>query len=127
MSRKPTPPVTAKDLQGFKYFARVSPLLERLHHSGTASDKAGNRRLFFDQYAALLLLYFFNPILTSFNGLQQASALDKVQKITGGPRVSKGSLSESAKAFLTPPCCRDSLPTWPNKSPPSPHRRSGPL
>jgi len=92
MSRKPTPPVAAKDLQGFKYFALVAPLLARLHHSGTASDQAGNRRLFFDQYAALLLLYFFNPILTSLTGLQRASALDKVQKVTGGPRVSKGSL-----------------------------------
>lgn len=58
MSRQPTPPVAAKDLQGFKYFALVAPLLERLHHSGTVGDKAGNRRLFFDQYAALLLLYF---------------------------------------------------------------------
>ena len=99
MSRQPTPPVAAKDLQGFKYFALVTPLLERLHHSGTAGDKAGNRRLFFDQYAALLLLYFFNPILTSLNGLQQASALDKVQKVTGGPRVSKGSLSEAQSVF----------------------------
>jgi hypothetical protein len=99
MPRKPTPPVTAKDLQGFKYFALVAPLLERLHHDGTARDQAGNRTLFHDQYAALLLLYFFNPILTSFNGLQQASALDKVQKITGGPRVSKGSLSEAQGVF----------------------------
>lgn len=99
MSRQPTPPVAAKDLQGFKYFALVAPLLERLHHCGTASDKAGNRRLFFDQYAALLLLYFFNPILTSLNGLQRASALDKVQKVTGGPRVSKGSLSEAQGVF----------------------------
>lgn len=99
MSRKPTPPVAAKDLQGFKYFALVVPLLARLHHSGTASDQAGNRRLFFDQYAALLLLYFFNPILTSLNGLQRASALDKVQKVTGGPRVSKGSLSEAQGVF----------------------------
>jgi Transposase DDE domain len=99
MSRKPTPPVAAKDLQGFKYFALVIPLLERLHTDGTAGDKAGNRTLFFDQYVALLLLYFFNPILTSFNGLQQASALDKVQKITGGPRVSKGSLSEAQGVF----------------------------
>ena len=99
MSRQPTPPVTAKDLQGFKYFALLTPLLARLHDDGTACDKAGNRRLFFDQYAALLLLYFFNPILTSFNGLQQASALDKVQKITGGPRVSKGSLSEAQGVF----------------------------
>jgi Transposase DDE domain len=99
MSRHPTPPVAAKDLQGFKYFALVTPLLERLHHEGTASDKAGNRTLFFDQYVALLLLYFFNPILSSFNGLQQASALDKVQKITGGPRVSAGSLSEAQGVF----------------------------
>ena len=93
------PPVAAKDLQGFKYFALVAPLLERLHADGTASDKAGNRQLFFDQYAALLLLYFFNPILTSFNSLQQASALDKVQKVTGEPRVSKGSLSEAQGVF----------------------------
>jgi hypothetical protein len=58
-----------------------------------------NRKLFYDQYVALLLLYFFNPILTSFNGLQQASGLDKVQKFTGGPRVSKGSLSEAQGVF----------------------------
>lgn len=99
MPRKPTPPVAARQLQGFKYFALVAPLLERLHTDGTDGDKAGNRQLFFDQYAALLLLYFFNPILTSFNGLQQASALDKVQKVTGGPRVSKGSLSEAQGVF----------------------------
>lgn len=99
MPRKPTPPIAAKDLRGFKYFALVTPLLERLHADGTAGDKAGNRRLFFDHYAALLLLYFFNPILTSFNGLQQASALDKVHKVTGGPRVSTGSLSEAQGVF----------------------------
>jgi hypothetical protein len=99
MPRKPTPPVAAKDLQGFKYFALVTPLLARLHDDGTARDKAGNRRLFFDQYAALLLLYFFNPILTSLNGLQQASALEKVKKVTGGPRVAKGSLSEAQAVF----------------------------
>src|SRR5213083_1947283 len=99
MSHKPTPPVAAKDLQGFKYFALVTPLLERLHADGTASDKAGNRQLFFDQYTALLLLYFFNPILTSLNGLQQASALDKVRKVLGCSRVSAGSLSEAQSVF----------------------------
>jgi hypothetical protein len=99
MSRRPTPPLAAKNLQGFKYFDLILPLLEPLHDVGTARDQAGNRRLFFDQYAALLLLYFFNPILTSLNGLQQASALDKVQKVTGGTRVSKGSLSEAQGVF----------------------------
>jgi hypothetical protein len=99
MSRPPTPPVAAHDLQGFKYFALVTPLLERLHTDGTARDRAGNRTLFFDQYAALLLLYFFNPILTSLNGLQQASALDKVRKVLGCSRVSVGSLSEAQSVF----------------------------
>lgn len=99
MSRKPSPPVAAKDLQGFKHFALVVPLLARLHDAGTANDKAGNRRLFFDQYAALLLLYFFNPILTSLNGLRQATELDKVRKVLGCPRVSQGSLSEAQHVF----------------------------
>lgn len=97
--RKPKPAVTAKDLQGFKYFEMVGPLLERLHDDGTASDKAGNRQLFYDQYAALLLLYFFNPILTSFNGLRAATELDKVQKVLGCGRVSAGSLSEAQGVF----------------------------
>jgi hypothetical protein len=99
MARPSRPPVTAKDLQGFKYLALLMPLLQRLHAAGTERDKAHNRQLFFDQYAALLLLYFFSPILTSLNGLQQASALDKVQKFTGGPRVAKGSLSEAQGVF----------------------------
>jgi hypothetical protein len=97
--RKPKPPVTAKDLQGFKYFDMVQPLLERLHDDGTASDKAGNREFFYDQYVGLLLLYFFNPILTSLNGLRQATELDKVQKVVGCGRVSAGSLSEAQGVF----------------------------
>lgn len=99
MPRRPKPPVAAQDLQGFKYFETVLPLLARLHDAGTGRDAAGNRRLFFDQYAALLLLYFFNPVLTSLNGLQQASGLAKVQGLTGGGRVSKGALSEAQGVF----------------------------
>jgi len=96
---KPKPPVAAHDLQGFKYFDMVQPLLQRLHDDGTAGDKAGNRQLFFDQYGALLLLYFFNPILTSLRGIQQASTLDKVDQQLGVPPTSLGSLSEAARVF----------------------------
>jgi hypothetical protein len=92
-------PVTAKDLQGLKYFRVLKPLLERLHTVGTERDQAGNRQLFFDQYAALVLLYFFNPILTSLRAVQQASELDKVQRILGCSRTSLGSLSEAARVF----------------------------
>lgn len=92
-------PITAKDLQGLKYFQLLQPLLEPLHTVGTERDQAGNRQLFLDQYAALILLYFFNPILTSLRAVQQASALDKVQRVLGCSRASLGSLSEAARVF----------------------------
>ena len=78
------------ELRGFKYFDNLWPLLEQLEAVGTERDKAGNRRLFFDQYVLSLLLYFFNPVITSMRGLQQASDLDKVQKALGIKHLSLG-------------------------------------
>jgi hypothetical protein len=92
-------PIREKDLKGLKYFKVLSPLLERLHEDGTARDAAGNRRLFYDQYACLILLYFFNPIINSLRGIQQASTLGKVQRLMGCDRVSRGSLSEASRVF----------------------------
>ncbi len=54
-----------KNLHGLKYCRLVGPLLERLRSNATARDKAGNRHLFFDPYAGLLLLLtFFSPVVT---------------------------------------------------------------
>jgi hypothetical protein len=103
MPRQRRPEVRSKDLQGFKYFRLITPLLARLEHIGTERDRAGNRQLFYDQYAALLLLYFFNPVLTSLRGLQEASGLDKVQKLLGVRRCSLGSLSEATGVFTAEP------------------------
>jgi hypothetical protein len=61
LPRQPQPPVQVSQSQGFKYFALVGPLLEGLHRHATERDQAGNRQLFYDPYAALLLFYFFNP------------------------------------------------------------------
>jgi len=99
MARKQQRKLREEDLQGFKYFEILGPLLESLHEVGTQRDRAGNRQLYFDQYCALLLLYFFNPILTSLRGIQQASHLDKVQKKLGCGGTSLGSLSEAAGVF----------------------------
>ena len=93
------PDIHANNLCGFKYFGVLGPLLDRLRPLGTESDHAGNRKLFFDQYARLLLLQFFSPIVTSLRGIQQASQLDKVQKQLGCSRVSLGSFSEAASDF----------------------------
>lgn len=99
MANQRRPEVRAADLRGLKYFKILGPLLERLHDEATQRDKAGNRKLFFDQYASLLLLYFFNPIVTSLRGIQQASGLDKVQQLLGCQRVALGSLSEASQVF----------------------------
>lgn len=99
MAGKERPKITEEKLQGFKYFKILRPLLESLHQVGTQRDKAQNRQLFFDQYGALLLLYFFNPILTSLRGIQQASHLEKVQKKLGCRGTSLGSLNEAASVF----------------------------
>jgi len=92
-------PIEAKDLKGLKYFKVLGSLLDRLQNDATARDRAGNRRLFYDQYACLLLLFFFNPVIKSLRGIQQASELDKVQRLFGCGRVSLGSLSEASQVF----------------------------
>jgi Transposase DDE domain len=92
-------PIRDKELQGLKYFKLLGPLLNRLHSDATTRDRAGNRRLFYDQYACLLLLYFFNPVVKSLRGIQQASTLDKVRRLFGCDRVSRGSLSEASRVF----------------------------
>ena len=74
-------------------------MLQRLHDDGCERDTANNRKLHFDQYAMLMLLYLFNPIVTSLRGLQQASELKNVQTKLGCSRSSLGSLSESATVF----------------------------
>lgn len=99
MPRRAKPAVQPKDIHGLKYFKQLRPLLAPLRDLGTESDRAGNRRFFYDDYASLLLLFFFNPTLQSLRALQQASDLDKVQKKLGSPRVSLGSLSAAARDF----------------------------
>lgn len=99
MARPRRKPIRERDLQGLKYFRLLVPLFERLHDDATKRDRAGNRQLFFDQYACLLLLFFFNPIVQSVRGMQQASQLQKVQRLFGCGRASLGSLSEASRVF----------------------------
>lgn len=88
-----------EDIHGLKYFKLLNNVLARLRDVGTARDRAGNREFFFDQYTSLLLVYFFNPALTSLRGIQRASQLEKVQKIAKCARISTGSFSEAQRVF----------------------------
>lgn len=99
MPRAKRAEIEEQDITGLKYFRQLGSLLQELHDVGCERDRAGNRSLHMDQYCTMILLYLFNPIVTSLRGLQQASELKKVQKKLKCPRASLGSLSESIAVF----------------------------
>lgn len=99
MAMPKRPEITDDQLQGFKYFKKLLPFLDRLHDHATERDKAGNRDLHYDQYLSLQLLFFFNPIVTSMRGLVQASTLKKVRQQLGVSPTSLGSFSEAGGVF----------------------------
>jgi len=97
----PSPPIPghAGVIQGLKYFEQLDALLKRLHDVGCERDAAHNRKLHYDQYCMLILLFLFNPAVKSLRSLQQTSELKNVQKKLGCPRISLGSFSEAADIF----------------------------
>lgn len=90
--------LTDKDVS-LKMLTRILPLLDKLHSSGTRRDIAGNRKLFFDDYAKLTLVYLFNPLIDSISMLQRAAALPKLAKQLGISDFSKPSFSEAPAVF----------------------------
>jgi hypothetical protein len=91
--RKPKP--NPRDIRGAKYLKSVFELLRPLH----SHKDCHNRNLHFDECVAYLLLYFFNPVITSLNGLQQVSDLRSVARKLKLPRFSMGSISEAMRVF----------------------------
>jgi IS4 transposase len=87
------------DIGGLKYLKKLLPLLKGLHDVGCQRDRAHNRKLHYDQYCLLVLLFLFNPMVRSLRALQQASQLRKVQRKLGVGRTSLGSLSEATDVF----------------------------
>ncbi len=74
---------TEPSLRGNRLIKPIKHLIDKLHDVGTQRDKAGHRKLFFDQYASLLLLYFCNSTLTSLRALQEATGWKKTRKKLG--------------------------------------------
>src|SRR5450830_77924 len=99
MAGKRRDKVREEDVTGLKYFDKLAPLLTRLHDVGCQRDKAGNRKLHYDQYCMLVLLFLFNPVVRSLRAIEQASELRKVQRKLGCQRASLGSLSEAKGVF----------------------------
>jgi hypothetical protein len=89
------PEIGTNNLQGFKYLKKFLPLLERYHEIGNLK----NRKLYFDQYLTLIILYFFNPVLTSLRAIQQATTIEAIQNKLGVEKTSLGALSEASTVF----------------------------
>ena len=77
MAEKADTEIKEKDSVGLKYFSQLGVLLQQLHDVGCERDRAGNSNLhlLLHQYCILILLYTFNPVVTSLRRLQQASEL----------------------------------------------------
>jgi len=87
------------EIKGLKYFDPLIKLLRGLHLDGCQRDKAGNRKLHYDQYCMLLLLSYFNPMARSVRSLVKTSKIAKIQKKLGCAGSSLGSFSEAAGVF----------------------------
>lgn len=87
------------DIKGLKYFKPLVKLLRDLHLDGCRRDRAGNRKLHYDQYCLLILLSYFNPMARSVRSIVKSSKLQKVQKKLGCSGASLGSFSEAAGVF----------------------------
>jgi len=92
-------PLKEKDIVCLGHLKRVFELLDKLHDVGCDRDSAGNRRLFFDDYCKLVLLYVWNPLIGSIRSLQEATGLANVAEALGVKRFSLGSFSEAPRVF----------------------------
>lgn len=99
MEAKGTLHVTAQQIGHLKKLVHLLPLLKPLHETGTERDLAGNRELHFDEYVIWVLLYLFNPLLSSIRMLQDAGDINKLREQLGVKRFSLGSFSESVRVF----------------------------
>src|SRR5256885_2924305 len=93
------PSLSEETLQGFTYFRLLGPLFDHLHRAATERDRAGNRQLFYDQYASLLVLYVLNPVVSSWRVMQRTTPLATVQERLGVHPTSLSGLSEAAYVF----------------------------
>jgi hypothetical protein len=83
------------DVQGGKFLRPMIRMLAPLHEHCPDPKRA----LHYDEYCFWLLLYFFNPVLDSMRGLQQASDIESLCKRMRLKRFSLGSFSEAGTVF----------------------------
>ena len=84
-----------EQLVGWKCLKGVGRLLAHLR----GHRDCPNRKLHYDEYATLLLFYFFNATVTSLRDLRRLTDFEKFRRKLGVKRTSLGSLSEASQVF----------------------------
>src|SRR6266404_946011 len=82
-------------VEGLKFFQPVQRFLDELHRH----QDHPNRNLFLDDYLILLILAYYNPIIS---GLRQLVLLPQHRQLAGNlglHRTSLGSFSEASSSF----------------------------
>ena len=92
--------ICERELLGMKLFKPLSGLLDRFR----ALHPHHNRLLFYDDYITLLLLSYFNPLMSTLRAIQRTSDFPSVQKRLG---IRRASLGEPARK---PHTCFDPAP-----------------
>src|SRR3972149_9373787 len=95
LGRLPKPRISAAEVTSLAYLKPLERLLLRLHEE----KNCPNRNLHFDRLLLLLVLSSFNPIISSLRDLEQVSALKKVQRKLGIPRLGKSTIAEALRVF----------------------------
>ena len=125
-AKKPakSPAIGEPSVAGLPIIARANALFETIRDAGV--DKSQNREFRYSHFASLILLGFFNPMMQSLRGMQQASQLERVQEKLDLEGVSLGSLSESSRVFdpdlLLPLIAQLLAELGPHHPGPGPHR-----
>ena len=66
---KKTAKNTGLTLEGVELLRQVFPIMRTLAKAGTERDRARNRQLLYSQYASLILVSLFNPVLGTARAL----------------------------------------------------------
>ena len=93
--RKPKPKIRHDDITSLRYLKPLARLTELLH----ADADCPNRIIHHDKLLCLLLLMYFNPVVTSLRDLSELSGLKKVRRKLGTPRFGKSTIAEAMRAF----------------------------
>ena len=93
--------IKIEDLQGFKIIKQFRKILEKAstEHLPHPSELDPKRKLNQNDYFALFLFTYLNPVLKNMRGLCAATELEKIQDTVSSKYVSLGSFSEAQSIF----------------------------